>query len=495
MASDRAARPPSPDPDEVAAARDHPVRVMRVVPRQALPEPGGRSGHGGRDGRVPTDTPSTDRPLRPFDRRLLGRTAVARWTLLISVAAGLAGTLLLLAQMTLLAAVIAGAAEGRLDRVPAAVARPAGGDRGRPGRAGPRGRAERAAHGHQGAVGPAVRAGRAPAPPRRRRARRQRRAGHRRRPGGRRPRDLLRPLPAPGGPGGRGPAGRAVLERRRRPHLGAGDGRDRAGDPGVHGPDRPGRGRPGAGQLRGPGRPLGLVPGRRPRPADAAGLQPGRRPGGRDPRGHRPLPPHHHGARCGCRSCPGPSSTSPPPCRPPWSRSRSASAWSPAPSACARPSPSCCWSPSCTRPCGAWPACTTPAPTAWPAPSASSTPSTGSRPTPPRRRGPPPRPPGRAGPLGVGLRGVTVRYPGRSGAALEQVDLDLHPGELVAWSGRAGPARPRWGGCCSGSPGPTRAWWWSAGVPWPRPTSTGGGTGSPGRRSIPPWWRGRWRRT
>ena len=45
----------------------------------------------------------------------MGRTAVARWTLLISVAAGLAGTLLLLAQMTLLAAVIAGAAEGRLD--------------------------------------------------------------------------------------------------------------------------------------------------------------------------------------------------------------------------------------------------------------------------------------------------------------------------------------------------------------------------------------------
>ena len=71
---------------------------------------------------MPTDTPSTDRPLRPFDRRLLGRTAVARWTLLISVAAGLAGTLLLLAQMTLLAAVIAGAAEGRLDRVPAAAA-------------------------------------------------------------------------------------------------------------------------------------------------------------------------------------------------------------------------------------------------------------------------------------------------------------------------------------------------------------------------------------
>jgi hypothetical protein len=54
-----------------------------------------------------------------FDRRLLERTAAARWTLLVSIAAGLAGTLLLLAQMTLLAAVIAGAAEGRLRQVPA----------------------------------------------------------------------------------------------------------------------------------------------------------------------------------------------------------------------------------------------------------------------------------------------------------------------------------------------------------------------------------------
>jgi len=65
---------------------------------------GGR-GHGGR--------------LRPFDRRLLGRVRVARRTLAVCVAAGLAAALLLLAQMTLLAAVIAGAAEGRLDQVPA----------------------------------------------------------------------------------------------------------------------------------------------------------------------------------------------------------------------------------------------------------------------------------------------------------------------------------------------------------------------------------------
>jgi ATP-binding cassette subfamily C protein CydD len=60
--------------------------------------------------------------LRPFDRRLLGRVAVARRTLAVCVAAGLASALLLLAQMTLLAAVIAAAAEGRLDRVPVAAA-------------------------------------------------------------------------------------------------------------------------------------------------------------------------------------------------------------------------------------------------------------------------------------------------------------------------------------------------------------------------------------
>ena len=60
--------------------------------------------------------------LRPFDRRLLGRVAVARRTLAVCVAAGLASALLLLAQMTMLAAVIAAAAEGRLDRVPVAAA-------------------------------------------------------------------------------------------------------------------------------------------------------------------------------------------------------------------------------------------------------------------------------------------------------------------------------------------------------------------------------------
>jgi len=64
--------------------------------------------------------PTTSRRgLRPFDRRLLGRAAVARWALAADVAAGLTGTLLLLAQVTLLAAVIAGAAEGGLRQVPA----------------------------------------------------------------------------------------------------------------------------------------------------------------------------------------------------------------------------------------------------------------------------------------------------------------------------------------------------------------------------------------
>ena len=61
------------------------------------------------------------RRLRPFDRRLLGRVAVARRTLAVCVAAGLGAALLLLVQMALLAVVIAGAAQGRLGQVPAAV--------------------------------------------------------------------------------------------------------------------------------------------------------------------------------------------------------------------------------------------------------------------------------------------------------------------------------------------------------------------------------------
>jgi ATP-binding cassette, subfamily C, bacterial CydD len=62
------------------------------------------------------------RRLRPSGRRLLTRVAIARWTLALNVAAGLAGTLLLLGQMTLLAKVIADAAQGRLRQVPAALA-------------------------------------------------------------------------------------------------------------------------------------------------------------------------------------------------------------------------------------------------------------------------------------------------------------------------------------------------------------------------------------
>ena len=62
--------------------------------------------------------PGSRRGLRPFDRRLLRRVAVARWALAADLAAGLTGTLLLLAEVTLLAAVIAGAAESRLQRVP-----------------------------------------------------------------------------------------------------------------------------------------------------------------------------------------------------------------------------------------------------------------------------------------------------------------------------------------------------------------------------------------
>jgi thiol reductant ABC exporter CydD subunit len=61
------------------------------------------------------------RGLRPFDRRLLGRLSAARWALAADVAAGLAGTLLLLAQAALLAAVLAGAAAARFRQVPTAL--------------------------------------------------------------------------------------------------------------------------------------------------------------------------------------------------------------------------------------------------------------------------------------------------------------------------------------------------------------------------------------
>ena len=66
--------------------------------------------------------PGSGRRLRPFDRRLLGRVAVARWALAVNLAAGLTGALLLLAQMTLLAGIVADAAQGRLRQVPAGLA-------------------------------------------------------------------------------------------------------------------------------------------------------------------------------------------------------------------------------------------------------------------------------------------------------------------------------------------------------------------------------------
>jgi len=66
--------------------------------------------------------PGSGQRLRPFDRRLLGRVAVARWALAVNLAAGLTGALLLLAQMTLLAGIVADAAQGRLRQVPAGLA-------------------------------------------------------------------------------------------------------------------------------------------------------------------------------------------------------------------------------------------------------------------------------------------------------------------------------------------------------------------------------------
>src|SRR3954454_12786983 len=59
--------------------------------------------------------------LRPFDSRLLRRAADVRWVLVADIAAGLLGTLLLLVQVTLIAGIIAGAAQGELERIHLAV--------------------------------------------------------------------------------------------------------------------------------------------------------------------------------------------------------------------------------------------------------------------------------------------------------------------------------------------------------------------------------------
>jgi thiol reductant ABC exporter CydD subunit len=95
----------------------HPKRMMTT--RRLLPSFGATM-------REPDDPASqveragARRGLRPFDRRLLGRLGAARWALAADVAAGLLGTLLLLAQATLLATVLAGAAASRFREVPAA---------------------------------------------------------------------------------------------------------------------------------------------------------------------------------------------------------------------------------------------------------------------------------------------------------------------------------------------------------------------------------------
>jgi ATP-binding cassette, subfamily C, bacterial CydD len=73
-------------------------------------------------GPAAAEHPGPGRRLRPFDQRLLGRVAVARRALAVNLAAGLTGALLLLAQMTLLAGIVADAAQGRLRQVPAGLA-------------------------------------------------------------------------------------------------------------------------------------------------------------------------------------------------------------------------------------------------------------------------------------------------------------------------------------------------------------------------------------
>jgi ATP-binding cassette subfamily C protein CydD len=60
---------------------------------------------------VPVPEPG-NRTLRPFDRRLLGRAAGVRWVLATDVAAALTATLLLLAQVTLIATIVADVVAG-----------------------------------------------------------------------------------------------------------------------------------------------------------------------------------------------------------------------------------------------------------------------------------------------------------------------------------------------------------------------------------------------
>jgi thiol reductant ABC exporter CydD subunit len=71
-------------------------------------------------GRAPTRAPSARSGLRPFDPRLLRRAADVRWVLGTDIAAGLAATLLLLVQVTLIAGLIASVGEGTFEEIPVA---------------------------------------------------------------------------------------------------------------------------------------------------------------------------------------------------------------------------------------------------------------------------------------------------------------------------------------------------------------------------------------
>ena len=108
--------------------------------------------------------------------------------------------------------------------------------------------------------------------------RRDRRGG---RPGRRRARGVLRPLPAAGRARLRRPARRARLGRRDRPHLGARDARDAAARAGVHVADRPLHRGAHARALARAAAPLDALPRRRARAADAARVQPRPRAGRR----------------------------------------------------------------------------------------------------------------------------------------------------------------------------------------------------------------------
>jgi energy-coupling factor transporter ATP-binding protein EcfA2 len=95
----------------------------------------------------------------------------------------------------------------------------------------------------------------------------------------------------------------------------------------------------------------------------------------------------------------------------------------------------------------------------------------------------------------AGLRAVTVRYPGRPLSALDRVDLDLQPGELVAVVGASGAGNTTLGRVLLGLTRPDEGFvvaggrplteadldWWRDQVAWPP--------------SIPPWYRARWPRT